>query len=230
MLTFSVLLCQFNNVEKATHFDWPLSFSYFMGVGFHINNPVPKDLIKECAKCTRVMEKFTKNEQEQIKYIIPPNILAKARGIAIVTIVKAGFLWSGRFGSGLVFAKVGENEWSAPSAISIGGMGVGGQIGAEITDFVFVLNTADAVAAFTLKGNVTIGGNLTITLGPVGRSAEAAGAIGKLAPIYAYSKSKGLFLGISLEGSVIIQRKGANKKFYGKKISAAEILAGGKIH
>ena len=197
-----------------------------MAIGFHVNNPIPKGLVKECSKCTHIMEKFTKNEQSTIKTIIPPDIIAKAKGVAIITVVKAGFVWSGRFGSGLVFAKLPNGEWSAPSAIGMGGMGVGGQIGAEVTDFVFVLNTADAVAAFALKGNVTFGGNMTAAIGPIGRSAEAGGAVGKLAAIYAYSKCKGLFLGVSLEGTVIVERKDANKKFYGKPISAKEILEG----
>ena len=95
--------------------------------------------------------------------------------IAVITIVKAGFLWSGRAGTGLVIAKLPDGSWSAPSAIAAVGAGVGLQIGAEITDFVFVLNNAAAVRAFSQKGNLTLGANISIAAGPTGRTTEAAG-------------------------------------------------------
>jgi lipid-binding SYLF domain-containing protein len=94
--------------------------------------------------------------------VIPPNILARAQGLAIFTVIKAGFLFSGRAGSGIVVARLPNNAgWSAPSCIATGGMGVGGQIGAEVTDFVIVLNSQDAVKAFSHGGNVTLGSNLS---------------------------------------------------------------------
>ena len=106
------------------------------------------------------------------------------------------------------------------------GAGVGGQIGAELTDFVIILNTQKAVEAFSMGGNVTLGGNLSVAAGPFGRSAEAGGAVGKLAPIYSYSKTKGLFAGVSIEGSVIVERKDANHRFYGQRYTPKEILSG----
>jgi lipid-binding SYLF domain-containing protein len=203
-------------------------------IPFGINNPLPQSLELDCAKCAKIMEKFKKPEQGRIEEYIPNDIIAQARGIAIMTVVKAGFIWSGRVGTGLVVARLPNGEWSAPSAIGTAGMGIGGQIGGEITDFVIVLNTDDAVKAFSMGGNVTLGGsdvlipgNLSIAAGPVGRSAEAAGTIGKLAPIYSYSKTKGLFAGISLEGSVILERKEANEQFYHSKANARMILSGG---
>jgi lipid-binding SYLF domain-containing protein len=94
--------------------------------------------------------------------VIPPDILARAQGLAIFTVIKAGFLFSGRAGSGIVVARLADGTgWSAPSCIATGGMGFGGQIGAEVTDFVVVLNSADAVKAFSHGGNVTLGGNLS---------------------------------------------------------------------
>lgn len=95
--------------------------------------------------------------------IIPADILSKAQGLAIFTVVKAGFLFSGRAGSGIVVARLEDGSWSAPSAIGTGGMGFGGQIGAEITDFVVVLNNKMAVRSFATGGNVTLGGNLSGT-------------------------------------------------------------------
>ena len=96
-----------------------------------------------------------------IDNIIPQDILLNAKGLAIFTVVKAGFLFSGRAGTGIVVARLEDGSWSAPSAIGTGGMGFGGQIGAEITDFVIVLNTQAAVKSFCRGGNVTLGGSLS---------------------------------------------------------------------
>ncbi|KAG0230958.1 hypothetical protein BGX31_005693 [Mortierella sp. GBA43] len=160
--------------------------------------------------------------------IIPPDILSSAQGLAIFTVVKAGFLFSGRAGSGIVIARLEDGSWSAPSAIGTGGMGFGGQIGAEITDFVVVLNTNSAVKSFATGGNVTLGGALSVAAGPIGRTAEAGASAStkNVAAIYSYSKSKGLFAGVSIEGSVIVERKDANEAFYRQRVSAAELLSG----
>lgn len=150
------------------------------------------------------------------------------QGLAILTVIKAGFLGSARFGSGLVVARLPDGSWSAPSAIATGGAGFGGQIGFELTDFVFILNDASAVKTFSQAGSLTLGGNVSIAAGPVGRNAEAAGAasLRSVAGIFSYSKTKGLFAGVSLEGSAIIERKDANAKLYGRPISAKELLNG----
>ncbi|KAF9928001.1 hypothetical protein BGZ67_007204, partial [Mortierella alpina] len=104
-------------------------------------------------------------------------------------------------------------------------MGFGGQIGAEITDFVVVLNNKTAVKSFTAGGNVTLGGNLSVAAGPIGRTAEAgaSASVKSVAAIYSYSKTKGLFAGVSIEGSVIIERKDANEAFYRQKVTAADL-------
>lgn len=143
-----------------------------------------------------------------------------------MTVVKAGFIWSGRVGTGIVIARLPDGSWSAPSGIHTAGVGVGGQLGVELTDFVIILNNTDAVKAFSHGGNVTLGGSLSVAAGPIGRTAEAGGTVGNLAPIFSYSKSKGAFVGVSLEGSVIVERKDANARFYQRKISAQEILSG----
>ena len=92
----------------------------------------------------------------------------------------------------------------------------------------FILNDASAVKTFSQAGSLTLGGNVSIAAGPVGRNAEAAGAasLKSVAGIFSYSKTKGLFAGVSLEGSVIIERKDANTKLYGRQISARELLTG----
>ena len=142
--------------------------------------------------------------------------------------LKAGFLGSARYGNGIVVARLSDRTWSAPSAIGLGGAGFGGQIGFELTDFVFVLNDAAAVRAFSQQGSLTLGGNVSLAAGPVGRNAEAAGAasLKGVAGVFSYSKTKGLFAGVSLEGSAIIERRDANEKLYGQRYTAAELLTG----
>ncbi|KAG9512768.1 DUF500-domain-containing protein, partial [Aureobasidium melanogenum] len=145
-----------------------------------------------------------------------------------MTVFKAGFLGSGRFGSGVIVARLADGSWSAPSAIGTVGGGFGGQIGFELTDFVFILNDAAAVRTFAQAGSITLGGNVSIAAGPVGRNAEAAGAasLKGVAGIFAYSKTKGLFAGISLEGSAMIERRDANEKMYNRRVTARALLEG----
>jgi SH3 domain-containing YSC84-like protein 1 len=104
-------------------------------------------------------------------------------------------------------------EWSAPLMISCGGVGFGATFGVQITDTVLypslnfrILNNDAAVRAFTHAGNVTLGGQIAVSVGVTGRCAEASQTIRDFAPIYSYSKSKGIFVGVSLEGTVIIAR------------------------
>jgi hypothetical protein len=91
-----------------------------------------------------------------------------------------------------------------------------------------ILNDAAAVRAFQQLGSVTLGGNLSLAAGPVGRNAEASGAANfkSVAPIFSYSKTKGLFAGVSLEGSVLIERRDANRKFYNAPVTAKQLLTG----
>ena len=157
------------------------------------------------------------------------DICLQLKGLAIITVIKAGFLGSARFGSGIVVARLSDGSWSAPSALVTGGGGFGGQIGFELTDFVFILNDAAAVRTFSQQGSLTLGGNVSIAAGPVGRNAEAAGAasLKGVAGVFSYSKTKGLFAGVSLEGSVLIERRDANEKLYNSRITARQLLEGG---
>ncbi|CAK3886591.1 SH3 domain-containing [Lecanosticta acicola] len=194
-----------------------------------INNPLPSSMRSECKKCGRILASFIDPRQAfGPDRIIPPQILSNAKGLAILTVFKAGFLGSGRFGSGVVVARLADGSWSAPSAIGTVGGGFGGQIGFELTDFVFILNDASAVKTFAQVGSLTLGGNVSIAAGPVGRNAEAAGAasLKSVSGIFAYSKTKGLFAGVSLEGSVLIERRDANEKLYNRKLTARELLGG----
>ncbi|RMZ27222.1 hypothetical protein D0859_08705 [Hortaea werneckii] len=195
-----------------------------------INNPLPASMHSECKKSARILTSFIDPRISFLgpEKIIPPSILANAKGLAVMTVFKAGFLGSGRFGSGVVVARLSDGSWSAPSAIGTLGGGFGGQIGFELTDFVFILNDSMAVKTFAQVGSITLGGNVSIAAGPTGRNAEAAGAasLKSVSGIFAYSKTKGLFAGVSLEGSVLIERRDANEKMYGQKLTARQLLGG----
>jgi len=194
-----------------------------------VHNPMPSSLRNECRKAAGILQSFVDPRQAFAPdKIIPPSVLANAKGLAILTVAKVGFIATVRAGSGLIIARRPDGTWSAPSAIGTAGAGFGGQLGAELTDFVMILNDARAVKTFAQSGSITLGGNISVAAGPVGRNAEASGAasLRSVAGIFSYSKTKGLFAGVSLEGSVIIERKDANEKFYGRKISASQLLSG----
>ena len=154
---------------------------------------------------------------------IPRRVLSDAHGLAIMSILKVGFVFSGKGGQGVVVARKG-GAWSGPSFIGLGGAGWGAQIGAEVTDFIFVLNTEAAVRAFSRDGNVKLGADVSAAAGPVGRDVQ--GAVTPTAAVYTYSRSKGLFAGASLEGAVIAAQKSANERYYGRAVSARSILRG----
>ncbi|KAK5046449.1 hypothetical protein LTR84_008252 [Exophiala bonariae] len=194
-----------------------------------INNPLPASMRSECKKAGKILASFVDPRQSfGPDKIIPPHILANAKGLAVITVLKAGFVGSGRVGSGIIVARLADGSWSAPSAIALAGGGFGGQIGFELTDFVFILNDAAAVRTFSQAASLTLGGNVSIAAGPVGRNAEAAGAasLKGVAGIFSYSKTKGLFAGVSLEGSALIERRDANEKLYSGRVTARQLLEG----
>ncbi|KAF8527583.1 DUF500-domain-containing protein [Hysterangium stoloniferum] len=182
----------------------------------------------EAEKAAGILESFLadpENPQSALNSI-PKAVLQRARGLAVFQVLKAGFVFSGKAGSGLVIARLPDGSWSAPSCIATGGVGWGLQIGADITDFVVVLNSEDAVKAFSMGGNMTIGGNVSAAAGPLGTGGSVQASLAHPAPMFSYSKSKGLFAGLSLEGTVLIERKDANRDFYGSPIPARDILSG----
>jgi lipid-binding SYLF domain-containing protein len=154
---------------------------------------------------------------------IPESVLKDAKGLAILTVLKAGFIFSGQGGWGVVVART-PHGWSGPSAIGTGGAGFGFQVGAEVTEFVLVLNTPEAVEAFAHGGNVSFGGALSAAAGPVGRTAGAN--VMPVAAVYTYSRSQGLFAGASIEGTVIATRDDANRSYYGREVTPKQILSG----
>ncbi|TFK76739.1 DUF500-domain-containing protein [Pluteus cervinus] len=196
-----------------------------------LNNPLPQTLPKECIKAAKIFEAFVDSGNNGLDGVIPRSVLEHAKGFAIFTLVKAGFVFSARAGSGIVIARLEDGSWSAPSAIGTAGVGVGGQLGAEMTDFLIVLNSQAAINTFMSAGSLTLGGNMSIALGPLGRNSEAIGTVntkGKMAAMYSYSKSRGLFGGISVEGSMIVERQDANADAYQSPVTT-KILLGGMV-
>src|ERR671922_271851 len=191
-----------------------LVFSVILGA-----SPVYADMQDDVDQAATIIERF----QAVPEKAIPQAVLKDARGLAIMTVIKAGFGISGRGGKGVVVART-KSGWSGPSAIGTGGAGFGFQIGAKVTEFVMILNTDAAVQAFSRDVNVTLGGDLSVAAGPIGRTAAAA--ITPVAAIYTYSRSQGLFAGISLQGAIIGTRNDTNAEYYGRRVTPEEILSG----
>uniref|UniRef100_A0A4W4G7G9 SH3 domain-containing YSC84-like protein 1 n=1 Tax=Electrophorus electricus TaxID=8005 RepID=A0A4W4G7G9_ELEEL len=192
-----------------------------------VNNPIPSSLKSEAKKAAKILREFTEisNRQGPDK-LIPAHVIAKAHGLAILSVIKAGFMITARGGSGIVIARLPDGRWSAPSAIGIAGLGGGFEIGLEASDFVIILNQRRAVEAFSKGENLTFGGNCTVAVGPLGRNLEADVALRSTAAVFSYCKSRGLYAGVSLVGSCLIERKDANRKFYSQDIRASAILNG----
>jgi lipid-binding SYLF domain-containing protein len=194
-----------------------------------MKSPLPQTLPKEVTKAVKIFSSFVSNGNNGLDGVIPRAVIEKAAGFAIFTVFKAGFLFSARAGSGIVIARLPNGTWSAPSAIGTAGLGVGGQAGAEMTDFLIVLNSRSAVRSFMSAGSLTLGGNMSLALGPLGRNGEAIGSVntsGKVAAMYSYSKTRGLFGGVSLEGSVIVERQDANSQAYHRDVTVKMLLSG----
>jgi lipid-binding SYLF domain-containing protein len=180
---------------------------------------VHADMQEDVDRAVAIIERF----EEIPETAIPPRVMRDAKGLAILTVTKAGFIVSGRGGTGVVVART-EKGWSGPSAIGTGGIGVGFQAGVQVSEYVIILNTQEAVNAFSKGSNVTLGGNLSAAIGPIGRSAEAG--VLPQAAIYTYSRNQGIFAGVSLEGTIIATRYEANEEYYGKPVFPIDILAG----
>lgn len=185
-------------------------------------------LPKECDRSAKILQAFLADPDHPDSALnsIPKAVLQNAKGLAVFSVIKAGFVWSGKLGSGVVIARLPDGSWSAPSCIGTGSVGFGLQIGADLTEFVIVMNSEEAVKAFAYAGNVTIGGSLSAAAGPIGTGGAVNLALRDPAPLFTYSRSKGLFAGISLEGTVLVERKETNKDFYGQPIPAVDLLTG----
>jgi lipid-binding SYLF domain-containing protein len=158
---------------------------------------------------------------------IPEGLLKNAHGIAVIpSLVKAGYFFGGRYGWGVLSARGADGSWSPPVFITVAGGSFGLQIGVEASDVVLVFKTKRSVDA-VMRSQFTLGADVSIAAGPVGRHAEAATDAQLKAEIYSYAKSKGLYAGVALEGALVQVNHGDNAAFYGQTgLRSSDILSG----
>ncbi|KAE8689858.1 RING/FYVE/PHD-type zinc finger family protein isoform 2 [Hibiscus syriacus] len=195
-----------------------------------LNFPWGQSMEHEIYKATNAIRGYiTKVGSLKPEKSIPDSILREAKGLAIISVMKVGVMVTYNIGTGLVIARREDGSWSPPSAISSFGVGWGAQAGGELTDFIIILRTNDAVKTFGGNAHLSVGAGLSAAVGIVGRTVEAdvRAGDGGYAACYSYSCSKGAFVGCSLEGSVVTTRVRENSRFYGSQsMTASDILLG----
>lgn len=163
---------------------------------------------------------------------IPQDLLDKAECVIIMpNVVKAALGVGGSFGRGIMICRSGEHykgKWGAPALYALEGASIGFQLGGQATDFVLLVMNPKGARSL-LSSKVKLGADASAAAGPKGRTAEGATDIVMSAEILSYSRNKGLFAGISLEGSTLRSDGSANEKLYGKKLTAKEIIREGKV-
>ena len=157
---------------------------------------------------------------------IPEKLLAEAQAIAVVpNVVKVGFVVGGRRGRGLIAVRGADGTWSNPSFITLTGGSVGFQAGVQSADIVLVFRTAKGVDSI-VNGKFTLGGDASVAAGPVGRSAQASTDEQLKAEIYSYSRARGLFAGVSLDGTALRIDNKSNQRVYGEGTTPRAIFEG----
>jgi lipid-binding SYLF domain-containing protein len=163
---------------------------------------------------------------------IPQDLLDKADCVVVFpSVLKAAFIVGGSYGRGAMSCRKGQNfsgSWGAPTMMALEGGSFGFQIGGEATDFVLlVMNERGASGILTSK--VKLGADASVAAGPVGRTASAETDATLRADILSYSRARGAFAGIALEGSTIRPDNGANKEIYGREVAARDIVLSGHV-
>jgi lipid-binding SYLF domain-containing protein len=164
---------------------------------------------------------------------IPEDLLDKAECVIILpSVMKAAFVVGGSYGRGVMSCRSGpefSGPWSAPAMMALEGASVGFQIGGEATDFVLlVMNKRGASAILTSQ--VKLGGDVAAAAGPKGRNAAASTDVTMRAEVLSYSRSRGLFAGVSLEGSTLRPDGDGNGRVYGEGVSAKHIVINSSVH
>lgn len=155
---------------------------------------------------------------------IPERLLREAEAIAVMPdVVKAGLVFGGRGGKGLMAVRGSDGTWSNPTFITLGGGSFGFQAGVQSADVVLVFRNRRGVNNI-VNGKFTLGADASVAAGPVGRSAQASTDGQLKAEIYSYSRARGLFAGIALDGAVIAIDNRANRRVYGRDVTARMIL------
>jgi lipid-binding SYLF domain-containing protein len=157
---------------------------------------------------------------------IPPALLSRAHAVAVVPhVIKIGFGLGARRGKGILVVRQDDGSWSNPAFITLTGGSFGSQIGAQSTDIILVFKTRKGVDGIS-SGKLTLGADASVAAGPVGRHTGISTDITFKSEVYSYSRSRGLFAGIALEGAGLSMDRSANAAFYGSaKISPEQIFA-----
>ncbi|HKS81395.1 MAG TPA: lipid-binding SYLF domain-containing protein [Candidatus Acidoferrales bacterium] len=178
------------------------------------------------------------NSGEVIKEIldipddIPQDLLDKADCVIVMpSVIKAAFGIGGSYGRGAMTCRSGDNfqgPWSAPTMMALEGGSFGFQLGGQATDFVLLVMNKRGASSI-LSSKVKLGGDASAAAGPKGRTAEADTDVTMRAEVLTYSRARGLFAGISLEGSTLRPDNDANERIYGKKLDAKDIALHGAV-
>lgn len=175
-------------------------------------------------QATQVLQDFSK-----MKESIPAELLQITEGIIIVPkLINAGFVIAGKRGKGIAMVKLENGNWSNPVFVTITGGSVGFQAGVQSVDLVLIFKSRETLQRIG-NGSFTLGGDISVTAGPVGRNSTASTDIKLEAEVYSYSRSKGLFAGISIAGSAIDIDHKANESFYKANEDAAQIFSGNAV-
>ncbi|OQV05144.1 hypothetical protein CLAIMM_09930 [Cladophialophora immunda] len=174
-------------------------------------------LKKECDKAAQILKSFIDKGR------IPAQVIANAKGLAIFSGFRAAMYLAGAGGSGVVVARLPDGSWSPPSAFSVRSGGFGVVYGVDVYDCVCVLNTSEAVDAY-MKSEMTLGAGASMAAGPIGGTADISTK--EVNPIWTYTKSRGLYGGLTVDGTVIKERPSVNAESYGSNVTAAKILKG----
>jgi lipid-binding SYLF domain-containing protein len=163
---------------------------------------------------------------------IPQDLLDKAECVVVYpSVLKAAFVIGGSYGRGAMTCRTGEHytgPWSAPTMMALEGGSIGFQIGGQATDFVLLIMNARGAHSI-LSNKVKLGADASVAAGPKGRDATAETDVTMRAEVLSYSRARGLFAGISLEGSTVRPDNDANEKVYGKKLEAESIIFKGAV-
>ena len=153
---------------------------------------------------------------------VPPALLSRAYAVAVIpNVVKAAFGLGARRGRGIIVVRQDDSSWSNPAFITITGGSVGWQVGAQSTDIVLVFKTRKGVDGIE-NGRLTLGADASVAAGPLGRHTEVSTDIKFKSEVYSYSRSRGLFAGVALEGSGVTMDRKANAAFYGSNSMTPE--------
>jgi lipid-binding SYLF domain-containing protein len=169
---------------------------------------------------TQVLEE----QQGQRDNVIPDRLMERAYGIAVIpNVVKAAFVVGGRRGSGVLVVRDKQGHFSNPVFVSLTGGSVGWQIGAQETDIVLVFTTKRGIEGMA-DGKLTLGAGASVAAGPLGRQGEAAAGVN--AEVYSYSRNRGLFAGVALDGTAITIDNKSNGLFYKRGVLTSDIMSG----